>query len=559
MEQLSSRKILKQYILVLLTVLIANFAWYHAVTSFDNDVSVLKLTPESFSGRKDYLNDRMLKRAVPDNSAFKARIGERDFARAGTGNCAVLVCRLNCLAYGIYFNDTFLGSVGDMQADRSNIRNSMNWFLIDKSAIRRDNELKIIISGWDDPGHSSVSAHILNMDNLNRYLDKMKFLTQDIYFVNVGLTMFGSLMILVLFLIVTPCKISSLYFFFFLALLFRTVFILDCIPWYALPFSRFTYQRLMVLALYLSITAVSMGIYRLFGNKGDKNIALVTMAGIVLIELISKDRLTFQSISKDYSLIIVVNALSWLYTSYRNLKKSVAAKMFLAGSTVFCLSAAFNAYCAIRGRDAGPTTSFLDAFIFASIAIILYCNEIMDRESQLQSVSYNYHSVYKAAITDEMTGLYNRAYMVDRLHKAKPPYSVVMLDIDDFKEINDSCGHRFGDMVVCHIALNLKKHVRSVDLVFRYGGDEFFMILYECPAESAKEIMTRIRQRLETDCLKCGEKPITITLSCGIYFVEKEEKLESIFDKVDAALYHSKRNGKNEITIYNHMPVRLKD
>ncbi len=213
MEQRSSRKILKLYILIIVTVLIANLAWCHAVASFGKDNSVLKLTPESFSGRKDYLNDRMLKRAVPDNIAFKARIGEREFARAGTGNCTVLVCQLNCLAYGIYFNDTFLGSVGDMQADRSNIRNSMNWFLIDKSTIRRDNELKIIISGWDDPGHSFVSAHILNMDNLNRYLGKMKFLTQDIYFVSMGLTIFGSMIVLMLFLMATPCKISFLCFF----------------------------------------------------------------------------------------------------------------------------------------------------------------------------------------------------------------------------------------------------------------------------------------------------------------------------------------------------------
>lgn len=315
----------------------------------------------------------------------------------------------------------------------------------------------------------------------------------------------------------------------------------------------------MVLVLYLSITAASMGVYQFFRNKADKNLALVTLSGIILIELFSKDRLTFQNSCNAYSLIMVINGLSWLYTSYRNLKKSVAAKMFLAGNTLFCLSAAFSAYLAISGRDTGFKTSLLDAFIFATIAIILYCNEIMNRESQLQSVSCNYHFIYQAAITDKMTGLYNRAYMVDMLHKAKPPYSIVMLDIDDFKEINDSCGHRFGDTVICHIAVNLKKHVRSDDLVFRYGGDEFFMILYECPAEKAKEIITRIKQRLETDCLKCGEKSITATLSCGIYFVEKEEKRESIFDKVDAALYHSKKNGKNKITIYNHLPVCPRD
>jgi hypothetical protein len=213
MEQLSFRKILKLYILIILVGLFANVAWCHSVTSFGNDNSVLKLTPESFSGRKDHLNDRMVKRALPDNIVFKARIGERDFARAGAGDYAVLVCQLNCQAYGIYFNGTFLGSVGDMQADRSNIRNAMNCFFIDKSMLRRDNELKITVNGWDDSGLASVPVHIVNTANLNRYLGKMKFLTQDIYFISMGLTIFGGMMILLLFWMAASRKLSSLYFF----------------------------------------------------------------------------------------------------------------------------------------------------------------------------------------------------------------------------------------------------------------------------------------------------------------------------------------------------------
>jgi hypothetical protein len=214
MEQLSSHKISRLYILYIVIILagfIANFAWFDSGASFGN--GVLKLTPERVSGRKDNLNRRMLKGAVPDSSAFEARIGGRDFARAGAGDYAVLVYQLNCQAYSIYFNDTFLGSVGDMQTGRSNIRNSMNCFFIAKSSLRRENELKINIRGRDDTGPASGPVYIVDAANLNRYLGRGKFFSQDIHWLSIGLTIFGGMMIWMLFLTATPPRISSLYFF----------------------------------------------------------------------------------------------------------------------------------------------------------------------------------------------------------------------------------------------------------------------------------------------------------------------------------------------------------
>jgi len=263
--------------------------------------------------------------------------------------------------------------------------------------------------------------------------------------------------------------------------------------------------------------------------------------------------ITFKSMYNYYNFIIIVNTVSWLHTTYKNLKRDEEAKIFFVGNILCILFVISDVYITMSGHIFNLSTPFIYAFIFSMIAIILFLSENLHREKQLYSVNIEQKRSYKASITDGMTGLYNHAYMMNTLNKAVPPYSVAMLDIDDFKEINDSFRHRSGDTVICHVALNLKKKVRSNDLVFRYGGDEFFVILFGCTAEKAKEIMLKIKQCIEIDCPKHNEKPIAITLSGGIYYVEKEEEPESIFDKVDSALYYSKNNGKNSINIYSEI------
>jgi diguanylate cyclase (GGDEF)-like protein len=128
---------------------------------------------------------------------------------------------------------------------------------------------------------------------------------------------------------------------------------------------------------------------------------------------------------------------------------------------------------------------------------------------------------------------------------------VVMIDIDNFKEINDSFGHRFGDAMIRFVAHSLTSQVRSTDVVFRYGGDEFFIIFSKCSAEKAKEVIEKIQEKINENTLSYDGHIVPITFSGGVYYVSKFEDAESVFDKVDDPLYRSKKEGKNKITIFN--------
>jgi diguanylate cyclase (GGDEF)-like protein len=189
--------------------------------------------------------------------------------------------------------------------------------------------------------------------------------------------------------------------------------------------------------------------------------------------------------------------------------------------------------------------------MFTMVALILFFRDYVNKVEQLQLTHIEQKRIYKASITDGMTGLYNHTHMLNMLREAVPPYSVVMLDIDNLKEINDSYGHRFGDAAILYLAYSLKQQVRSSDLVFRYGGDEFIIILLGCPVENAKEIALKIKDRIETGFR--DEKSIPLTLSGGIYYVARKEEPESVFDKVDSVLYRAKNKGKNNISVYEQL------
>lgn len=541
----SSCRVFILYAFIMLACLLAGFVPFHGLAGFDGNS--LKIYPESFSDGRNNLGYRLLEPAAPRNAVFRAYVSETDLKGAGEGNYAILVCHLSCQAYSIYFNNTFLGSVGDMQGARSSIWNSANWFFIDRAALRPSNELKIEIKSSCDMGLRSPVL-ITDVPGLNRYLGRAGFFSGGAGLAGIGLTASGSAAVFMLFLISKPRKISYLYF--SLALLFISVFTLDYTTFYSLPFSYLAYKKLIFAALYLSVAAVSMGIYEAFRSGADRAAAIATLAGILAIVIFSRDAAVFIKNCGYYSLMLCINLLSWLHTACKNFKRSEEAKVLLIGSSLLLPYGALDAYMTISGRAAVFSITFACTLIFSTIPFVLFSKELTNKERQLQWVRLKHSFAYKTSITDGMTGLYNHAHMVSMLQEAAPPYSVAMLDIDDFKEINDSFGHRFGDTVIRHIAANLKKYVRSSDMVFRYGGDEFFIILRECPAEKAMEIMLKMKRKIETDCPWYGDRPVRLTLSGGIYYVEKEETAECIFDKADSALYCSKKRGKNSISIY---------
>ena len=161
------------------------------------------------------------------------------------------------------------------------------------------------------------------------------------------------------------------------------------------------------------------------------------------------------------------------------------------------------------------------------------------------------------AYTDALTGVYNRRYMnahLDRkimeISDTQKPLSVVIFDIDHFKQVNDNYGHAAGDEVLKTLAERVGSSIRDFDLLARYGGEEFVVIMPSTPADVAAMVAERLRQRLETQAFGVSghDHPLPITASLGVATTtDPMETADNLLARADAALYVAKRGGRNRV------------
>jgi diguanylate cyclase (GGDEF)-like protein len=158
--------------------------------------------------------------------------------------------------------------------------------------------------------------------------------------------------------------------------------------------------------------------------------------------------------------------------------------------------------------------------------------------------------------TDELTGLKNRRAFNNALEaeigkaaRYDRPFSLLMMDSDDLKSVNDQFGHAVGDQLIITIAQVIQESLRRTDFLARFGGDEFVAILTETPGDSAVEVAERIRASVENTSFSAAGKRVASTLSIGIAcFNRSTDSCEAIMAEADKKLYESKRKGKNTIS-----------
>jgi diguanylate cyclase (GGDEF)-like protein len=178
---------------------------------------------------------------------------------------------------------------------------------------------------------------------------------------------------------------------------------------------------------------------------------------------------------------------------------------------------------------------------------------ILQGESGIKNLVL-FDQVKSMAIRDALTGLYNYGYFKEALHyeveksrRYKVPLSLLFLDIDDFKLVNDTLGHLKGDKTMRQVAAILKQGIRQADLLCRYGGDEFVMLLSQTPPDQAMVLAERLRQRIAQSSMNRLEHRCKVTVSIGVAGLEPEMSTEDLVKAADEAHYRAKQAGKNRV------------
>ncbi|MBI3874200.1 MAG: sensor domain-containing diguanylate cyclase [Arcobacter sp.] len=180
-------------------------------------------------------------------------------------------------------------------------------------------------------------------------------------------------------------------------------------------------------------------------------------------------------------------------------------------------------------------------------------NRIVSRTKSLEEIQ---QQLLEQINRDSMTGLFNRRYfneigenLLSIMKQTNTDMTIIMLDIDNFKNINDTYGHSSGDDVIYNIATILKESTRNSDICVRFGGEEFVIVLPNTSLENGVKIAEKMRKNIEQNEISMGaDKKINYTISLGISMVSpKDKSLEIALKKADVLLYKAKKDGKNQV------------
>ncbi|MDN5322545.1 MAG: two-component system, cell cycle response regulator [Clostridia bacterium] len=185
-------------------------------------------------------------------------------------------------------------------------------------------------------------------------------------------------------------------------------------------------------------------------------------------------------------------------------------------------------------------TEFLAQILIATDALLLSLREYVEK--------------------DPLTGLYNKLAIEKTLSKiwvnaqeAKTPLTLVMIDLDNFKDVNDCYGHMVGDELLQEISNVIKKSLRDGDVVMRFGGEEFLVLLPKTDGAGAEKPLERIRKRIEEGVFTENNIKITASIGAAVYPDHRPLSAEELIEFADAAMYEAKAKGKNRLVFYSQL------
>lgn len=236
------------------------------------------------------------------------------------------------------------------------------------------------------------------------------------------------------------------------------------------------------------------------------------------------------------------------------------ARFFLVGWGVVVALNAARAGCFLRELGTPDWLEYAHPAANAFGALVL----VLSTARAARYAERELHVARRVARTDALTRLPNRFELDDSLAEllaasgsSGEPLSLMFLDLDHFKSINDRFGHAVGDLCLVRAALCLRRHVRVNDLIARYGGEEFVVVLPSVPPDRAIAVAEEIRCAIEREATEIDGRPVNLTVSVGVAHALAGESPDSLLTRADEALYRAKRDGRNRVVAEPDPPVRV--
>lgn len=314
--------------------------------------------------------------------------------------------------------------------------------------------------------------------------------------------------------------------------------------YFVVPSAVITDEWGLILAMILFASfVISFRYSKLFTEETHWKLAIETWAMIIFISWCAYNTGGINSpLLNLYILVIIVSALT--------LGKLITLLEFLLITSVY-----FFLGQAVYETSTFSFTDFGEIMVlFAPILLVGYVTTLLAAD-----VEYAREELLLLSDTDELTGLKNRrafnselSMEVKKAIRYTRPFAIMMLDADYLKQVNDKYGHDVGDKLIVSISHVIKDSLRETDILARYGGDEFVVMLPDTNDGKAFDVAERIRIAVENTSISADGTRVSSTLSIGVAcYPEDSDEIDEIRKKADKALYLSKHNGRNTATKYS--------
>lgn len=515
-----------------------------------NDYSLLNEHNSKFFKNESFNPSLYAKKLTLENHGkqeYNIEFYKEELDHLKTGRFTMFLNKFTDNAYSVKLNDIIIASEGDMDMGRSIIKSNANYFTIDSNLIREKNKLTINTYSVYKSGLESEGVYITDSVIGNKQARKLKFYGVYLDILGIGILIASAISMFFIYIFNKREKIDVLYC--AISTILLAIYMMDYIKFEYLRYDYIFYKKIYLSALHIGFwfyTLVLDSFYDCFYLKYSSGIAAF---GFIFIIPFINNFVVFSNIYFFWYMFSIINILIAFIYSLINIKKSDEALIFSLLLGFLFLYLGISLFVESIDSSTKINSPLIYILVTFMLPIVIGMRELIDNEKKLYNEQAEKEENYIKSITDDLTGVFNQRFLFDKLEMLSDQVVIAMIDIDNFKLINDNYGHLVGDHILKELIGLLKGMVRSTDEIYRYGGDEFIIILHNCTEDIAEKKMNEFRKKVENHNFIYNNLKANITVSIGIYKTIENQKCGEILKKVDKKLYKSKEKGRNTVTI----------
>lgn len=546
------KKSLKQKIgmFVLFSILVS-FAVIGAFKS--NDLSLLNPQNSLFINNESFEPSLSLHRIDLDDEGiqeYRIKLSGEKLNHFQTDTLVFFINKLADNAYRVELNNIIISSEGDMENGQSILKNSPNHFTFDKELIQDENELVIYTYATYKSGVETEGIYITDNEVGIKQAIKVDFFGIHLIVLGIGFLIFSAILMVFIYLTNKEREVAFLYC--AVATVFFGIYFMDYLKLVYLQNTYLVYKKIYLSSLYAGAWFYILAMSKFFECRYLKYLSGLTALSFIIMSLFIDNQIIYKEFYQYWYFALLINIILGFIYSVANIKKSRQAIIFVAGFLYLSIYSSFAVLLEFFGHSFSVNSPLVYIVVFSALPLLFGFDEITSKENQLYYERILRENEFINSITDSLTGAWNQRFLYTNLQYKPKDRVIGIIDIDNFKQINDKYSHLAGDYILKEFSELAISMIRNTDDLCRYGGDEFIVILYNCSDKKALHLMEQLREKVEQHDFTFGSQLIKITISIGVYKPSKNDSFEQSLKKADQELYMSKQNGKNTVSIFEY-------